>query len=121
MYMQRKYRLASHIGGVRKKLAKMIVAEFDKLGIKARCEPKHLAPAYGHWRQIEQDVMSWEGHCKVKMADGKWSARSLGSWDRMSSCVKGLTISGDGFGYEVCAIHELPPAKRFGIIKRAQR
>jgi hypothetical protein len=117
MYIATKYRRMGHVGGVRKRLAKMIVAALAKEGIEARCEPKDLWPAQGYWRQIEQDVMSWEGYCEVKSFD-KWMKRSLGSWDRMSSCVKGLTIDGDGFGYEVCATNELEPSKRFGLINK---
>lgn len=118
MYVRRAHRLANHVGGVRKRLAKMIVVALAKEGIEARCEPKYLWPALGYWRNIEQDVYSWEGCCEVK-SFGKWSKRSLGSWDRMSSCVKGLTIDGCGFGYEVYAINELPPEKRFGLCKRS--
>lgn len=117
IYVQRKYRVSNHVGGVRKKLAKMLVAALEKEGIKARCEAKDLWPTQGHWRQIEQDVYSWEGCCETFIPEsGKWSKRSLGSWDRMSSCIKGLTIGSDGaFGLEVYAINELEPSKRFKI------
>lgn len=118
IYVPSRYRRANHVGGVRKRLAKMIVAAFAKEGIEARCEPKDLWPAQGYWRKIEQDVMSWEGYCEVK-SFGNWSKRSLGSWDRMSSCVKGLTIDGDGFGYEIYATNELEPSKRFNVMRRA--
>lgn len=118
--MQRKYRLASHVGGVRVKLAKMIVAALKAQDITARCDPKALWPAYGYWRNVQQDVMSWEGYCEVK-SFGKWNKRSLGSWDRMSTCIKGLKIDGDGFGYEVYAIHDLAPRKRFGIMRKRER
>jgi hypothetical protein len=117
VYVQTKYRRANHVGGVRKRLAKMIVAALAEEGIEARCEPKDLWPALGYWRQIEQDVYSWEGCCEVK-SFGKWMKRSLGSWDRMSSCIKGLTIGGDGFGYEVYANNELEPSKRFNIARK---
>lgn len=102
------------MGGVRKRLAKLIVAALAREDIEARCDPKNLWPAQGYWRQVQQDVYRWEGYCEVK-SFGKWSFRSLVSWDRMSSCVKGLTIDVDGFGYEVCAVNELPPNKRFKI------
>ncbi len=114
MYVARKYRLIGHVGGVRKRLAKMIVAALAEDNIEARCDPKNLWPAQGYWRQVEQDVMSWEGYCEVK-SFGKWTSRSLGSWERMSSCIKGLTIDVDGFGYEVYAVNELEPSKRFKI------
>ena len=116
MYMARKYRVSNHVGGVRKRLAKMIVAALAEQDIEARCEPKDLWPAQGYWRQIEQDVYSWEGCCEVK-SFGRWMKRSLGSWDRMSSCIKGLTIDVDGFGYEVHATEELVPQKRFKLVR----
>lgn len=119
MYVARKYRLANHVGGVRKRLAKKIVAALAVDGIKARCEPKDLWPAQGHWRQIEQDVYSWEGYCETMIPEtGKWIKRNLGSWDRMSSCVKGLTVDGDGFGFEVYAINELQPSERFKLARQ---
>jgi hypothetical protein len=116
-YIPRKYRLSNHVGSVRKKLAKMIVAEFKMEGIVARCEAKDLWPAQGYWRQIEQDVYSWEGYCEI-FEHGKWNKHSLGSWDRMSSCIKGLTIDPDGFGFEVHAIHELAPSNRFKACRK---
>ena len=113
MYVARKYRLSNHVGGTRKRLAKMIVAALAAEGVEARCEPKDLRPAQGYWRQIQQDVYSWEGYCETKARDGKWTKRSLGSWDRMSTCIKGLTIGEDGFGFEIYATNELEPRKRF--------
>ena len=118
MYIARRYGLSNHVGGVRKRLAKMIVAALAAEDIEARCDPAKLWPAQGYWRNVQQDVYSWEGQCEVKLF-GKWQTRSLGSWDRMSSCVKGLTIDGDGFGYEVYADNELPPDKRFNFLRRA--
>lgn len=121
MYIASKYRRANHVGGVRIRLAKMLVAYLAKEGVEARCEAKNLWPSQGYWRQVEQDVYSWEGCLETKNRDnGKWMSRSLGSWDRMSSCVKGLTISGDGgFGFEVHATQELAPVKRFKIARIA--
>lgn len=113
MRMARKYRVCSHVGGVRKKLARMLVKVLADEGIQARCDPKNLWPAQGYWRQVEQDVMSWEGQLEI-FVHGKWSTRSLGSWDRMTSCVRGFTISPDGFGFEINAIQELAPSQRFG-------
>jgi hypothetical protein len=113
VHVARKYRLMNHIGGVRKRLAKMIVAALAAEGIEARCEPKDLWPAQGYWRQTQQDVYSWEGYCETKTRDDKWTKRSLGSWDRMSTCIRGVAISGDGFGFEIYATNELEPRKRF--------
>lgn len=112
MHIERKYRRANHVGGIRQKLAKMIVTALAKDGIEARCEAKNLWPALGYWRQVEQDVYSWEGSCEVRINEN-WLRKSLGSWDRMSSCVKGLTIYPNGFGFEVAATNEMKPSDRF--------
>lgn len=116
MYIRREFRRANHIGGVRKKLARMIVSALAKEGVKAVCDPSALWPAQGYWRQVEQDVYSWEGYCEIYVPESrKWLKKSLGSWDRMSSCVKGITIGQEGFGFEVYAVKELSPEKRFKI------
>lgn len=121
MYVARKYRLSNHVGGVRKRLAKMIVVALAVEGIEARCKPKDLWPAQGYWRKIEQDVYSWEGQCETKAPSGKWMKRSLGSWDRMSTCVRGLTVDGDGFGFEINATNELQASKRFNVAKHLRK
>lgn len=107
-----------HVGGVRIKLAKMLVKAFADEGIKARCDPKNLWPAQGYWRQVEQDVMAWEGFIEVWRHD-KWQQQSLGSWERMSTCIKGFKLQQDGMTVEVCAKHELPPDKRFAVMRRS--
>jgi hypothetical protein len=110
------------IGSVRKRLARKIVAALKEQGIEARCEPQNLRPAQGYWRQIEQDVQAWEGSVETKIGD-RWSVRSIGSWDRMSDCVKGLSIKRerDGFGLEVSAKEPTDPANRFRILRLAAR
>lgn len=117
MRMPSRYRRANHVGGVRIKLAKMLVKAFEDEGIKARCDPKNLWPAQGYWRQVEQDVMAWEGFIEVWRHD-KWQKQQLGSWERMTTCIRGFTLQQDGMFIDVNAKHELPPDKRFGIIKR---
>lgn len=115
-YVARRYRVASHVGGVRKRLAKAIIQAFTNEQIEVRCDPKNLWPASGIWKQPRMDVMRWEGQFEMRHDSGRWQTHSLGSWNRMTECLRGFSIVQDGWTYEVHANGErdmCSPSERY--------
>lgn len=100
---RREHRLARHVGRVREKLATAITQAFANEGVTVRCAPGDLWPAKGIWKNPRMDVMRWEGQIEVLLPSGKYMRFSIGSWDRMTDCLKGFAIYQDGFSYEVGA------------------
>lgn len=112
-YVATRYRLANHVGGVRKRLAKALIQAFKHAGITILCEPKDFWPALGYWKHNCQDVMRWEGQISI-WRHGKFSKRGIGSWDSMTDCLKGFTVWEDGFHIEVGAVDEkVAPSERY--------
>lgn len=112
-YVAHRFRLANHVGGVRKRLAKAITQAFANEGITIICEPENLWPALGVWKQNRMDVMRWEGSIAV-WRHGKWQRTTICSWDRMTECLKGFKVYMDNFAFELSALDEkVSPAERY--------
>lgn len=94
-----------HVGRVRKKLADVLIDAFEAIGKTIRVDPARLRPATGHWRtDIHADVFRWEGQIEMLLEDGvTWMTFGMNSWDPMSDCIKGLTLSRDGAAFEAHA------------------
>jgi hypothetical protein len=91
-YVPRRFRLASHVGKVRQRLAAKLIKAFAEQGLELRVDPAKLCPAQGAWRtDTRLDVFRWEGWGEVKMHD-RWQNCSINSWDPMTRCLRGLTI-----------------------------
>lgn len=100
------------IGMVRLRLAKAIVEALRaQHSIEAYCEGWDLIPNLGAWRITsgKLDCATWTGFFQV--GDVR---HSLLSYDRMSSCIKGLTIERyRGNTWKVHATTGLPMTERF--------
>lgn len=92
-YVPRRFRLASHVGKVRQRLAAKLVKAFaDDYGIALRVDPARLSPAQGVWRtDMRMDVCRWEGWGEIKVGE-RWMNCSIDSWDTMTACLRGLSV-----------------------------
>jgi hypothetical protein len=107
-------------GRVRKRLARMLAERFKADGYEVRIDPEKLWPAEGFWRSDSRaDCHRWDGVMEVYdergptvtyytgdgtvKSSGKWQPVSLGSYSRMTDCLKGFKYERDGMGIEVWA------------------
>lgn len=112
---RREHRRAKHVGKLRQRLAKAIERAFADQNVTVQVDPAKLWPAQGRWRTDHRmDVRRWEGQLELMLSDGKFSTRTIESWDKMSDCIKGFTIWQDGGGFDVGAIEPgCSPTERY--------
>jgi hypothetical protein len=118
-YVARRYRVASHVGGVRKRLAKMLKIKLEADGLKdVEVNPSKLWPNLGVWRTNttgEYDCCTWHGQFE-HTAHGKRQTGSVESWDRMTTLLRGFYVRRAGFmSYDCVADNEMSIRDRFKV------
>lgn len=94
-----------HVGRVRMKLAEMIQETLRADGLNVRVDPSKLWPNQGFWRVDHRaDCMPWEGQLEREF-QGRWQGWTIGSWDTMTSLLRGFTYDIDGWSVELYADH----------------
>ena len=114
-----KRRRQYHVGRVRLKLAEKIENELTADGWSVRVDPSKLWPNQGYWRTDHRaDCMAWEGQFEREFR-GNWQGWTVGSWDTMSSLLRGFTYDVDGWSIELYA--DQPRTHPFAVRCAAER
>lgn len=93
------------VGRVRSRLARMVERELTADGWTVRVDPSKLWPNQGYWRiDHRADCMPWNGQFEREYS-GRWQRWSIGSWDTMTSLLRGFTYDVDGWSIELSANH----------------
>lgn len=112
-------------GRIRRKLAEMIVAKLAADGLTVRVDPAKLWPAEGWWRTSMVDCWVWDGQIEVLnpppgipwSGNGPWKTVQIGSYDRMTDCVRGFSYANEGFSLEFNADAPKSPSERYRALR----